>query len=108
MSFMDRIRAFVNPTAKVREAEDALMAKFNAHRMIWTEKGHRFASELENIPHWTVEPDGKALSFIDTWVDKVTGEVVSQATHSYSQRHLSSEGLVGNVNEPPKAANEAA
>lgn len=99
MSFMDRLRAFAHPTA----GEQALMAKINAERMLWTSKGHLFVADLENKPQWIIEEGGKAVTFIDEWVTK-EGESVSRAVHHLDTKPLVAETTAGNINGGPVAA----
>lgn len=92
MSFMDRVRAFAHPTAAV----EALKAKIDTTRMLWTSKGHMFVTDLENKPQWIIEEGGKAVTFIDEWVTK-EGESVSRAVHHLDTKPLTSETKAGDV-----------
>lgn len=92
MTFMTRIRAFLHPRAEV----EALMARINSERMLWTTKGHMFVAELENKPQWIIEEGGKAVTFIDEWVTK-EGESVSRAVHHLDTKPLTSPTIAGDV-----------
>ncbi len=92
MSLMDRIRAFLHPTAAV----EALQKSFDSERRLWTTKGHMLVSELENRPQWFIEEGGKAVTFVDEWVTK-EGESVSRAVHHLDTKPLQSETVVGDV-----------
>jgi hypothetical protein len=98
MSLLDRLRAFVHPEAAFAAGWAAAHAKFDTERYLWTDRGHRLVAELENLPEWVVETDGKVVTFVDKWVDKITGAVVSQAAHTLNHRELVAGTVAGDVN----------
>lgn len=64
--------------------------------LMWTVKGNRPIAEMERLVDWADQPS--YMAFRETWVDKVTREVMSQSVAVYQKQGLGAmleQGSVG-------------